>query len=114
MIMLELGAHQKVTNNARIIRYFDTNGIIDCPHRGQSMGVRSDAAGALYKMVGVPRVSALQNELDAPEHLARAPGIDNFASGYLDFDSKVTLNSGDRIYCYSLCHVVPPFFSWIA
>ena len=61
------------------------------------MGVRSDAAGALDKMVGVPWVSALQNKLDAPEHLARAPGIDNLASGHLDFYPEVAFNSGDVI-----------------
>ena len=52
MIMLELGAHQKVSNDTRIFRYFNLYGIIDCPHRGQSMCVCSDAAGALHKMVG--------------------------------------------------------------
>ena len=69
MIMLELGAHQKVSNDARIFRYFNLYGIIDCPHRGQSMCVRSDAAGALHKMVGIPRISTLQDELNTPEHL---------------------------------------------
>ena len=27
------------------------------------------AAGALHKMVGIPRISTLQDELNAPEHL---------------------------------------------
>jgi hypothetical protein len=70
MIMLKLGAHKKVTDDARIFGNFNTHGIIDCPHRGQSMGVRSDAAGALHKMVGIPGISALQNELNTPKHLA--------------------------------------------
>jgi len=33
------------------------------------MCVRSDAAGALNKMVGIPGISTLQDELNAPEHL---------------------------------------------
>ncbi len=70
MIMLELGAHQQVTNDACVLRNFDTHCVIDCPHRGQSMCVRSDTAGALHKMVGIPGISALQNHLDTPEHLA--------------------------------------------
>jgi hypothetical protein len=70
MIMLELGTHQKVSNDACIFRYLNTDCIIDCPHRGQSMCVRSDAAGALNKMVRIPGISALQNELNTPEHLA--------------------------------------------
>jgi hypothetical protein len=70
MIMLELSAHQKVSNDACIFGYFNLYGIIDCPHRGQSMCVRSDTARALHKMVGIPGISALQNHLDPPEHLA--------------------------------------------
>ena len=70
MIMLELGTHQKVANDACVFWYFNADGIIDCPHRGQSMGVRSDPAGTLYKMVGIPGISALQDHLNAPEHLA--------------------------------------------
>ena len=70
VIVLELGAHQQVAYDARILGYFDTHGIVDCPHRGQSMGVRSDAAGALHKVMGVPWVSALQNEFNTSKHLA--------------------------------------------
>jgi hypothetical protein len=69
VIMLELGAHQKVSNDACIFRYFNLYGIIDCPHRGQGMCVRSDAAGALHKMVGIPGISTLQDELNTSEHL---------------------------------------------
>ena len=70
MIVLKLGTHQQVANDACIFWYFDSDGIIDCPHRGQSMGVRSDPAGALHKVVGIPGISALQDHLNASEHLA--------------------------------------------
>ena len=70
VIMLELGAHEQIANDARIVGYLDADCIIDCPHRGQSMGVSSDAAGALHKMMGIPWISALQDDLDTPEHLA--------------------------------------------
>ena len=69
MIMLKLSTHQKVPDDACIFGNFNADGVIDCPHRGQSMCIRSDAAGALHKMMGIPRVSALQNHLNAPEHL---------------------------------------------
>ena len=69
MIVLELGAHQQIANDTGVVRNFNTDGIIDCPHRGQSMGIRSDAAGALHKMVGVAGISTLQDDLNAPEHL---------------------------------------------
>ena len=70
VIMLELGTHEQVANDARIFGYFDADCIIDCPHRGQSMCVGSDAAGALHEMVRIPGISALQDKLDTPEHLA--------------------------------------------
>jgi hypothetical protein len=34
------------------------------------MGVRSDAAGALNEMMGIPWISALQYKFDTPKHLA--------------------------------------------
>jgi len=33
------------------------------------MNVRSDPAGALHEMLGIPRIAPLQNDFDAPEHL---------------------------------------------
>ncbi len=70
VIVLELRPHEKIANDARIVGYLDADCIIDCPHRGQSMCVSSDAAGALHEMMGIPGISALQDDLDTPEHLA--------------------------------------------
>jgi hypothetical protein len=70
MVVLELGTHQKIANDSRVLGNFDANGIIDCPHRGQRMGVRSDPAGALDKMMGISGITSQQNQLDPPEHLA--------------------------------------------
>jgi hypothetical protein len=70
MVMLELGTHQKVAYDSRVFGNFDANGIIDCPHRGQSVGVGSDPTGALNKMMGIPGITSLQDQLDPPEHLA--------------------------------------------
>jgi hypothetical protein len=74
------------------------------------MGVGSDTAGALHKMVSIPGIPALQNELNTPEHLPRAPGIYDLAAGHLDLNAEMTFNSRDWIYGYSLCHRVPPLF----
>jgi hypothetical protein len=57
--MLELGPVNKISDKARIFGDFDANCIFDCPHRGQSMGVGSDPAGALNKMMGVTGIAAL-------------------------------------------------------
>jgi hypothetical protein len=69
------------------------------------MGVRSDATGSLYEMVCVARVASLENQLDAPEHLTRAPRVDDFTAGHFHFDAKVALDSGDRIHYYSFTHI---------
>ena len=68
--MLELGTHEKIANDARVFGYLDADCVIDCPHRGQSMCVSSDTAGALHEMVGIPGISALQDDFDPAEHLA--------------------------------------------
>jgi hypothetical protein len=57
--MLELGSHQKIADEPCVSRYFNAHRIVDCPHRGQSMRVRSDAAGALHKVMGIPGIAAL-------------------------------------------------------
>ena len=70
VIVLELGTHEKVAYDSCIFWDLNTDGIIDCPHRGQSMGVGSDPARALHKMMGIPRIASLQDQLDSAEHLA--------------------------------------------
>jgi hypothetical protein len=70
VIVLELGPHQKVANDSCVFGYFNANGVIDCPHRGQSMGVGSDPAGALHKMMGIPGIASLKDQFNTPKHLA--------------------------------------------
>jgi hypothetical protein len=110
VVVLELGAHEKVAHESRIFRDFDAHGIIDCPHRGQSMGVGSDSAGALHKMMGIPRIASLQDQLDPTEHLAGTPGVDNFAAGHFDLNSEVAFYSGDWIYRNSFSHMISSLF----
>jgi hypothetical protein len=70
------------------------------------MDVGSDPAGALHEMLGVPRITPLKDDFDAAEHLPGAPGVDDFASGHLDFNPKVALDAGYRIDDDSLSHMV--------
>jgi len=44
MVVLKLGSHKQIANKSGIFGNFDAHRVIDCPHRGQSMGVRSDPA----------------------------------------------------------------------
>jgi hypothetical protein len=105
MVMLELGGMHHVPDQSGIFGNLNIDCGFDCPHRGQSMGVRSDATGTLHEMVCVPGIAPLKNQLDAAEHLARAPRIDNFAPSHFDFDAKVAFDSGDRINYDSFTHI---------
>ena len=75
------------------------------------MGVRSDTAGALDKMVGIPGIASLKDQLNTPKHLAGTPGVNNLAAGNFDLNSEVTFDSGDRIYRNSLCHMISSLFT---
>ena len=105
MVVLELGGMHHVPDQSGIFGNLDIDGGFDCPHRGQSMGVRSDAAGSGDEMMCIARVAPLKYQLDAAEQLARAPRIDDFAPGHFHFDAKVTLDSGDWIHYDSFTHI---------
>ena len=112
VVCLKLRTMKEVSNNSCVCRYLHANGVFNCPHRGQCMRQRSDAAGALNKMMCVLWIPSLKNQFDPPKHLSGTPGIYHFAPCHFHFDAKVAFNSGNRIYRYSFCHIIsPPFFS---
>ena len=106
VIVLELGAMQQVSDKPCILGDLNVNRVFDCPHRGQSMCVRSDTAGALDKMVGIPGVAPLQDKLNPSEHLSGTPGIFYFTTLDFNFDAKVAFYSGNWIYCNSRTHII--------
>jgi hypothetical protein len=110
MIVLKLRAVEQVADKARIGRNLYIDCIFDCPHRGQSMCVRSDPAGTLHEMVGIARIATLENQLDPSEHLSGTPGIDDLAIGNFHLDAKVALNPGNRINYDSLRHKISSLF----
>jgi hypothetical protein len=57
-------------------------------------------------MLGISRVTALQHDFDAPEHLAGTPGIYNFTAGHFNLNAKMTFDPGNRIDHYSLTHII--------
>jgi hypothetical protein len=109
MVMLVLGAVQQVAQNDGIFRNLNFGGTFHCPHRGQTVDVRSDPAGALDEVIRVTRITSLQNDFNASEHLPGAPGIDNLAPRHLDFDAQVAFYSSNRIYNNSLRHMISSF-----
>ena len=70
------------------------------------MCVSSDPAGSLDKLVRIPRVYSLENELNAPEHLTGTPGIFNLTAFYFHFNTKVAFYPCDWVYDYFFSHVV--------
>jgi hypothetical protein len=68
------------------------------------MGVGSDPAGALDKVMCVAGVAALENHFDATEHLTGAPGIDHLAAFDFHFNAQVAFYSGNRINNVSFTH----------
>jgi hypothetical protein len=61
-------------------------------------------------MVSIPWIPALKNQLDASEHLARAPGIFDLAAFDFDFDPKVAFDSGNGVYHDFVCHIFLSFY----
>lgn len=70
VIMLKLCAVKEVSEDTSVFRYLDTHSAFYCPHRGQGMGICSDPAGSLDKVMGITGIPSLENQLDTPEHLA--------------------------------------------
>jgi hypothetical protein len=70
------------------------------------MGVRSDPARALHKMVRIPRIAALKDHFNAAEHLSRTPGIDDFTAGDLNLDAEVAFDSCYWINDISFSHIL--------
>jgi hypothetical protein len=108
VVMLELGTVQQVADNACVVGNIDFYCGFDCPHRGQSVGVRSDAAGALYEVMGIAGIAPLEDHFDAAEHLPGAPGIHHLAAGHFHLDAKMAFDSGNRIDGYSFTHIMAP------
>ncbi len=70
VVMLELRAVKKVSDDSCIFGDLDTYCIFDCPHRGQIMSVGSDPAGSLGKKRSISGITSLQDKLDTSKHLA--------------------------------------------
>jgi hypothetical protein len=110
VVMLKLRTVKQVSNNTCICRDLYADGVFDCPHRGQSMGVSSDPAGSLHEVLCISGIPSLKDQFDAPEHLSGAPGIFYLAALNFYFDTKVAFYSCNRVDRYSLSHMFPPFF----
>jgi hypothetical protein len=72
------------------------------------MGVRSDPAGALHKVVRIPGIATLQYHLDTTKHLPGTPGVNDLAAFNFHLYTQVAFDSGNRINDNTLSHKLPP------
>ncbi len=80
-----------------VLRHLDPEGVLDGAHRGDGVHRGADAADPLSEDPGVPRVAALEDDLDSPEHGAGRPGVLNPAGIDLGLDPEMAFDSGDRV-----------------
>jgi hypothetical protein len=105
VVVLILSPVQQVADQTGDFGNLYTSGAFNCPHRGQTVDVRSDPTGTLHKVIGVPGITPLKNHLDASEHLSRAPGIDDLTPFDFDFDPHMAFDPGDRIDYDAFTHL---------
>ena len=74
---------------------------------------RTNSADPLRNVPGVPRVPALQDDLESPEQRARGPCILDLAAFDLNIDPKMSFNSGERVYGYPGHYFLPPSLSLV-
>jgi hypothetical protein len=72
------------------------------------MGIRSNPAGSLHKVVRIPGIAALQYQLDSAEHLPGAPGVYDLAAFNFHLDAQVAFDPGNRINYDTFSHKLPP------
>jgi hypothetical protein len=68
------------------------------------MGIGSDPAGTLHKVVGIARIASLKNHFNTAEHLARTPGIDHLSAFNLHLNPEVAFYSRYWINYNALAH----------
>ncbi len=108
VILHHLRAGDQVADDARVLRHIDLQRVFDRADARQSVDHGAHSADALRPDPGFARIAALQDQLDAAEHGAGAPGVGNLSAVHLRFDAKMAFNASDWID-YQACHVMPPF-----
>ena len=75
VVVQTVGAEDEVADVLRVHRDLETDRVLDRAHRSDGVDGGADAADALGEEPRLARVTSLENELDAAEHLARRPGL---------------------------------------
>ena len=92
-----LDAGDQIADDPGVVRDRDAQRVFHCSHGAGGVDRRADAADTLGEEPGVARVAALEDELDAAEHGARAPRLGDFAAVHLRLDPQVSLDPRDRV-----------------
>ena len=98
VILDRLRRGDDVAHQARVVRNFDAQRVLDRVDRSQRVNHSTNSADALRPDPGFARVAAPQNEFYATEHRAGTPGVRDRSAFDLRFDAEMPLNSRDRIH----------------
>ena len=112
MVLHILNPGNEIADDPCIVRYYDSQGIFYSSNRAGGMNRGSDPSNALDEQPGIAGIAALQDDLNAPEHGAGRPSVHNFSTIHLRFDSQMSFNPGDRIYC-NLRHGLSSFVRFL-
>jgi len=104
VVVQELCAQQQVTDDAGIVGDGDPYSGVTGSYRSQPMNIGTNTAGPLREQIGIARVTALQQDLNAAEQRGAAPGITDLPVGDFHFYAQMTLDAGNRVDDYSLSH----------
>jgi hypothetical protein len=97
VVLHALVSHDEVAQQPGVLRGLRPDGVLDGTDGGDGVHRRADAADALRESPRVPWVAPLQDELDAPEHGRRRPGVRDAATVHLGLYSQVPLDARDGI-----------------
>jgi len=110
MILHILDSNDDISDMFGIGRDLDIERILHGPDRGDGVHRCADTTEALGEVPGITGVAPLQYFLDAAEHGAAAPGVDNFAVAHFGLDAQMPFNAGYGVND-DLCHGAhPPVF----
>ncbi len=109
----ELGPFDHVPDDAAVVRRPHLEGVVHAHRGGMAVGGRANAADALGDVPGVPRISALQDELETSKQCSRGPGVFHLTAFDLDIDPQMSFDSCHRVYGYSGHYFLPPFSSLV-
>ena len=100
-----MGGEDQIADVLGVEGHLHLEGVLHRPHRGQGVDRGADAADALGEGGSIPGVAALEDDLDAAPHLARRPGVGDFAPINFTFYAEMPFDPGYGVDDNSFGHI---------